>query len=96
MKDNIILDYAHEVKSCALGQASASILAKDIVGKTSKQIINVRDAVFQMLKGSSYSLDIFPNYKVLTPASEFKNRHESVMLPLDAAVQAIMKIKANV
>ena len=96
MDNNIISDYAHEVKACALGQASASILAKDIVGKTGKQIINVRDAVFQMLNGSNYSLDIFPQYHVLTPATEFKNRHESIMLSLDAVVQAIRKINPDI
>ena len=93
IKNNIIQDYAHEVKACALGQASASILANGIIGKTSKQIINVRDAVFLMLNGSRYALDIFPQYHILTPASEFKNRHDSIMLSLNAAVTAIRKIE---
>ena len=93
MNNNIIQDYAHEVKACALGQASASILANGIIGKTSEQIINVRDAVFLMLNGSSYSLDIFPQYHILTPASEFKNRHDSIMLSLNAVVKAIRKIE---
>ena len=96
MSNNIIMGYAHEVKACALGQASASILAKGIVGKTGKQIIKVRDAVFKMLNGSSYSLSIFPQYQILTPASEFKNRHESIMLSLDATVQAIRKINPDI
>ena len=95
MNNNVIMDYAHEVKACALGQASASILAKDIIGKTGEQIIKVRGAVLQMLNGANYSLEIFPQYQVLTPASEFKNRHESIMLALDATVQAIRQIKAN-
>ena len=93
MNNNVIMGYAHEVKACALGQASASILAKDIVGKTGEQIIKVRDAVIQMLNGVNYSLEIFPQYQVLTPASEFKNRHESIMLALDATVQAIRQIR---
>jgi NifU-like protein involved in Fe-S cluster formation len=62
MNNNVIMGYAHEVKACALGQASASILAKDIVGKTGEQIIKVRDAVIQMLNGVNYSLEIFPQY----------------------------------
>ena len=96
VNNNIIMDYSHEVKACALGQASASILAKDIVGKTGEQIISVRDAVFQMLNGSNYELDIFPQYQILTPASEFKNRHDSIMLSLDAVVQAIKSIRHNI
>ena len=96
LNNNIIIDYAHEVKACALGQASASILAKDILGKTGEQIINVRDAVFKMLNGSQYYLEIFPQYQVLTPASKFKNRHESIMLSLNTVVQAIRKIKPSI
>ena len=96
MNNNVIIDYAHQVKACALGQASASILAKGLVGKTGEQILKVRDAVFEMLNGSNYSLKIFPQYQVLTPASEFKNRHDSIMLSLDATVQAIKKIKPSI
>ena len=96
MNNGIIIGYAHEVKACALGQASASILAKDIVGKTGKEVIKVREAVFKMLDGSSYSLDIFPEYQILSSAAEFKNRHDSILLSLDAAVQAIKKIKRDV
>ena len=95
MIQKIITDYSHDIKACALGQASASILATDIVGKTASQITEVRDAVFKMLNGSLYSLKIFPQYQVLLPAREFKNRHESIMLSLDAAVEAIKKINAN-
>ena len=96
LNNGIIIGYAHEVKACALGQASASILAKDIVGKTGKEVIKVREAVFKMLDGSSYSLDIFPEYQILSSAAEFKNRHDSILLSLDAAVQAIKKIKRDV
>ena len=95
MKERIVTHYSHDIKACALGQASASILATDIVGKTGDQIIEVRDAVFKMLNGSLYSLEIFPKYQVLLPAREFKNRHESIMLSLDATVEAIKKINAN-
>ena len=95
MIQKIITDYSHDIKACALGQASASILATDIVGKTASQITEVRDAVFKMLNGSLYSLKIFPQYQVLLPAREFKNRHESIMLCLDAAVEAINAINAN-
>ncbi len=92
MKNEIIVDYAHEIKACALGQASASILAKDILGKTSTQIIKARNSVVQMLNNVNYSHDIFSDYEVLLPASQFKNRHDSILLPLDATVEGIDKI----
>ena len=72
--------------------AAASILAKDIIGKTGCQIVTVRNSVVQMLSGSLYSPNIFPDYQVLSPASQFKNRHESILLTLNATVEAIETI----
>ncbi|MDG2451078.1 MAG: iron-sulfur cluster assembly scaffold protein [Saprospiraceae bacterium] len=92
MKSGIITAYSHDVRACALGQASASILAKDIIGKTGCQIVTVRNSVVQMLSGSLYSPNIFPDYQVLSPASQFKNRHESILLTLNATVEAIETI----
>ena len=95
MESDIISAYSHDVKACALGQASASILAKDIIGKTETQIVAVRNSVIKMLNGSNYSQDIFLDYRFLCPASQFKNRHDSIMLVLDATVEAINKIIAR-
>ena len=95
MKNNKIIAYSHEVKACALGQASASILAKDIIGKTDVQIIAVRDSVVSMLRGANYSQDIFLDYRILSPASDFKNRHDSILLVLEATVEAIKNISED-
>jgi len=95
IENDKILNYGHEVKACALGQASASILAKDILGKTSSQIIDLRTAVMQMLTGCQFPLTIFTDYQVLSPARDYKNRHASIMLALDATVEGIHKIKNN-
>ena len=92
IKHGFISSYSHDVKACALGQASASILALDIVGKTGYEIMEVRNAVVKMLNGSQYCHHLFPNYHILSPASQFKNRHDSILLPLDATVEAIKNI----
>ena len=92
MENGRVSSYSHDVRACALGQASASILAKDIIGKTEEQITAVRNSVIKMLNGSTYSQDIFLDYQVLSPASQFKNRHDSIMLVLDATVEALKKI----
>ena len=84
--------YGHEVKACVLGQASAAILAKDVIGKTGREIITVRNAVVTMLNGSKYHPDIFGDYKFLSPARQFKNRHDSILLSLNATVDAINNI----
>jgi len=91
-KDKIV-GYAHDVKACALGQASASILSKDIIGKTLTEIITARVSVKKMLAGDRYLLDIFKDYSFLSPAVDYKHRHASIMLVLDATVEGIEKIK---
>ena len=92
MENGRVSSYSHDIKACALGQASASILAKEIIGKTEEQITTVRNSVVKMLNGSTYSEDIFLDYQFLSPASQFKNRHDSIMLVLDATVEAVKKI----
>ena len=71
---------------------TAAILAKDVVGKTGPEIITVRNAVVTMLNGSKYHPDIFADYKFLSPARQFKNRHDSILLSLNATVDAINNI----
>ena len=34
----IVTDFAHDVKACALGQASSSIMARNIIGATAKEL----------------------------------------------------------
>lgn len=92
MANEVITSYGHEVKACVLGQASAAILAKDVIGKTGREIITVRNAVVTMLNGSKYHPDIFADYKFLSPARQFKNRHDSILLSLNATVDAINNI----
>ncbi|PQM62661.1 MAG: iron-sulfur cluster assembly scaffold protein [Rhodobacteraceae bacterium] len=92
MANEVITSYGHEVKACVLGQASAAILAKDVIGKTGREIITVRNAVVTMLNGSKYHPDIFADYRFLSPARQFKNRHDSILLSLNATVDAINNI----
>ena len=96
MANEVITSYGHEVKACVLGQASAAILAKDVIGKTGQEIITVRNAVVTMLNGSKYHPDIFADYKFLSPARQFKNRHDSILLSLNATVDAINTISKAV
>ena len=95
IKNEIIIAYAHEVRSCVLGQASASILAKEIVGKSKSEIVAVRNSVLKMLTGKEYKENMFSDFHVLSPASAFKNRHDSIMLPLDATFEAITKSRTK-
>lgn len=91
-----IADYAHDVKACALGQASASILARSIIGATKAEVRSAREAVRQMLKENGAPPDgRFADMKFLEPVRDYKARHASTMLPFDATCAAIDEIEAK-
>ncbi len=92
-----VTDFAHEVKACALGQASSSIMAHHIVGSTAEELRSLRETVWKMLKengpppGSGKWADI----AVLEPVRDYKARHASTLLTFDAVVSAIEQIEAK-
>ncbi len=90
VEDGRVSAYGQDVKACALGQASASILAANVVGKSRDEIAKARDELKTMLKSEGAVPEApFEAYEVLIPAREFRNRHASIMLALEATVEAI-------
>lgn len=90
LKDDIIVDYAHEVKACALGQASASVVAKAVIGATVDEIIAGRAAAYAMLKDNTAPPEgRFSDMKYLEPVRDYKARHASTLLVFDALAKAI-------
>ncbi|HKL04198.1 MAG TPA: iron-sulfur cluster assembly scaffold protein [Roseovarius sp.] len=90
-----ITDYAAEVKACALGQAAASIVGQHIIGARFDQVVAARDALKDMLKNDGPTPAApFDGLEVLRPARDYKNRHASILLTLDATVEALEQIKA--
>ena len=88
--DDVIIDYAQDVKACALGQAAAAIVGKVVVGLSPAQVQVGRDQMAAMLKdGGPVPLSPFEALGVLEPAQEYKNRHASIMLAFDATLDAI-------
>ena len=91
-----VIDFAHEVKACALGQASSSIMARNIVGSKTGELRQVREAMRRMLKENGAPPNgRWGDLKYLEPVRDFKARHASTMLTFDAVVQAIDKIEAE-
>lgn len=89
VKDGQIADFAQDVKACALGQASAAVLGQNILGRTLPELVAARDALKAMLKDAGPApAEPFAGYEVLLPARDYKNRHASILLALDAAVEA--------
>lgn len=93
MADGRVSAYGQDVKACALGQAAASVVGSAVLGCDAQQVTQARDALRDMLKSDGPDPDApFEDLKVLRPASAFKNRHASILLALDACVDAIEQI----
>lgn len=89
--DGRIAAFAQDVKACALGQAAASVLGAGVIGQTRTEVEAARDTVAAMLKsGGPAPATPFDGFEVLIPARDYKNRHASIMLSLDATVAAML------
>ena len=96
MDGDTVTDFAHDVKACALGQASSSIMARNVVGSTPAELRQVRDAMYKMLKENGAPPDgKWAEIKFLEPVRDYKARHASTMLTFDAVVDAIGQIEAK-
>ena len=96
VKDGRVADFAQDVKACALGQASAAILGEAVVGRTLPELQAARDALSAMLKeGGPVPAAPFQGYEVLLPARDYKNRHASILLALEAVCEAMEAAEAT-
>src|ERR1700749_1120606 len=87
MEGDRVTDFAHEVKACALGQASSSIMARHVVGANAEELRNLREAVRRILKeNGAPPHGKWDHIAVLEPVRDFKARHASTLLTFDAVV----------
>jgi len=94
MEDGIVTDFAHDVKACALGQASSSIMAQHVVGATADELRSVRQTMQKMLKENGPPPEgRFADLKYLEPVRDYKARHASTMLTFDAVVDCLDQIE---
>lgn len=96
LEDGRISRFGQDVKACALGQASAAILGQVVIGRTRDEIERARDQLRAMLTENGTVPDApFDGYGVLEPARDFRNRHASIMLALDATAEAAAQAEAQ-
>ena len=98
MDGSVVTDFAHEVKACALGQASSSIMARHVVGSSASELRELRENVRRMLKengGPPGPDSKWAEIALLEPVRDYKARHASTMLTFDAVVDAISQIEAK-
>lgn len=96
MEGDTVTDFAHDVKACALGQASSSIMASHVVGSTASELRELRETVRKMLKENGAPPGgKWEEIKFLEPVRDYKARHASTLLTFDAVVDAIGQIEAK-
>ena len=96
MDGHTVTDFAHDVKACALGQASSSIMAAHVVGSTAGELRERRETVRKMLKENGKPPEgKWADIALLEPVRDYKARHASTMLTFDAVVDAIGQIEAK-
>ncbi len=96
MREGVVTDFAHDVKACALGQASSSIMARTVVGRSAAELRAVRDDVRRMLKENGPPPSgLWAEAAVLEPVRDYKARHASTLLTFDAVVDAVGRIEAR-
>jgi NifU-like protein involved in Fe-S cluster formation len=94
MDGDTVSDFAHDVKACALGQASSSIMARNVVGAKADELRSLRETVRKMLKeNGAPPSGKWADIAVLEPVRDYKARHASTMLTFDAVVSAIDQIE---
>jgi len=94
MKEGKVSAFAHDVKACALGQASSSIMARNVIGADSAELAKVRAQMYAMLKeGAAAPHGKWADLEVLLPVRDFKARHASTLLTFDAVCDAVNQIE---
>lgn len=92
----VVTDFSHEVRACALGQASSAVMALHVVGATAGELRQARLDMLAMLKdGGEGPVGRFEDMRYLKPVKDYKARHASTMLTFDAVVDAIDQIEAR-
>ena len=96
VKSGIITNYGQDVRACALGQASSTIIGKAIVGRSFTEVQKAYEELSEMLKNDGPTPSKpFEELYMLQPASEYKNRHASILLAIEATLAAFQEIEEN-
>ena len=93
VSDGRVVDFAHDVKACALGQASSSLMARHVIGASAEELVALRDTITRMLKANGPPPQgKWADFAVLEPVRAYKARHASTLLTFDAVADALGQI----
>ena len=83
-----VTDFAQDVKACALGQASAALMAANACGRSVEELDSARDALAAYLADTRGDPGAWPGLAIFAPAVPHRARHASILLAFDAVAQA--------
>ncbi len=90
VEDGRVSAFGQDVKACALGQAAASVTGNAVIGRNLSELVQARDALRAMLKENGpVPAAPFDGFEVLIPARDYKNRHASILLCIEATCDAV-------
>ncbi|MGB2931976.1 MAG: iron-sulfur cluster assembly scaffold protein [Methyloceanibacter sp.] len=96
MRGDVVIDYGQNVKACLLGQSSAAVMGREIVGSNAAELRAVGAAMRKMLKeGGLPPGGKWADLAALQPVKDYKARHASTLLVFDAVEDAIGQIEAR-
>jgi NifU-like protein involved in Fe-S cluster formation len=88
MEGGSLAELGLDVKACALGQASAALMAAQAVGMTVSELEKARDRLAAYLAGEGDDLEFWPGLSILAPARAYPARHASIRLSFEAVAEA--------
>lgn len=95
VRDGVIAAYGHEISACALGQTSAAVVAREIVGTPVGEFRDVRAQMHAMLKeNGAPPSGKWSDLAYLEPVRDYRARHMSTLLVFDAVVEVLEKIES--
>ncbi len=94
VREGCVVDFGHDVRACALGQASSSLMARHVVGATAEELLALRETVTRMLKQNGPPPEgKWADFAVLEPVRAYRARHASTLLTFDAVADALGQIE---
>lgn len=95
LEDGRVSDFGMEAKACALGQASASILAHGVIGSAPEELRALAATMRAMLKeGGPAPAGRWADLALLQPVKDYPQRHASTLLVFDAVIDCLDQIEA--
>jgi NifU-like protein involved in Fe-S cluster formation len=88
-----LADLGQEVRACALGQASASLMGAHAIGRDGEELDAARDALAAFLAGERDDPGDWPGLDLFIGARPFKARHKSILLAFEAVAQAVSEAR---